>query len=138
MERRVLLAIFLSFLGLYAYQALVVKPKPADALANGTMASNATPMSAPTPTNPLVATNPSVPTNPASGSNPPPATNPQSPIPNHLGGVAESSTEPVVSARSEQEVLVETADVIAVFTNRGARLKSYKLKHYFDGDKQPQ
>ena len=33
---------------------------------------------------------------------------------------------------------METPNVIAVFTNRGARLKSWKLKHYLDGQKQPQ
>ena len=38
----------------------------------------------------------------------------------------------------ERDVRVETADVIAVFTNRGARLKSWRLKHYLDQEKQPQ
>ena len=33
---------------------------------------------------------------------------------------------------------METGDVIAVFTNRGARLKSWRLKHYLDDEKQPQ
>ena len=33
---------------------------------------------------------------------------------------------------------METRDVIAVFTNRGARLKSWRLKHYLDSQKQPQ
>ncbi len=33
---------------------------------------------------------------------------------------------------------METDDVIAVFTNRGARLKSWRLKHHLDGQKQPQ
>ena len=33
---------------------------------------------------------------------------------------------------------VETRDVIAVFTNKGARLKSWRLKHYLDQQKQPQ
>ena len=39
---------------------------------------------------------------------------------------------------AERDVRVETRDVIAVFTNRGARLKSWRLKHYFDQQKQPQ
>ena len=34
--------------------------------------------------------------------------------------------------------MVETDNVIAVFTNRGARLESWRLKKYLDGDKQPQ
>ena len=33
---------------------------------------------------------------------------------------------------------VETRDVIAVFTNKGARLKSWRLKHYLDQQRQPQ
>src|SRR5262249_5418745 len=33
---------------------------------------------------------------------------------------------------------VETRDVIAVFTNRGARLKSWRLKSYRDGNGEPQ
>ena len=33
---------------------------------------------------------------------------------------------------------VETRDVVAVFTNRGARLKSWRLKHFLDSNKQPQ
>ncbi len=32
---------------------------------------------------------------------------------------------------------VETRDVLAVFTNRGARIKSWRLKHFLDPDKQP-
>ena len=39
---------------------------------------------------------------------------------------------------AERDVRVETRDVIAVFTNRGARLKSWRLKHYLDQQKQPQ
>jgi len=35
-------------------------------------------------------------------------------------------------------VRIETRDIIAVFTNRGARLKSWRLKHYFDQKHQPQ
>ena len=37
-----------------------------------------------------------------------------------------------VGETAERDVRVETRDVIAVFTNRGARLKSWRLKHYFD------
>jgi YidC/Oxa1 family membrane protein insertase len=33
---------------------------------------------------------------------------------------------------------VETRDVIAIFTNKGARLKSWRLKHYLDQQKEPQ
>ena len=38
----------------------------------------------------------------------------------------------LVGDTAERDVRVETRDVIAVFTNRGARLKSWRLKHYLD------
>ena len=43
-----------------------------------------------------------------------------------------STATALVGEAVEREIRVETADVIAVFTNRGARLKSWRLKHYFD------
>jgi YidC/Oxa1 family membrane protein insertase len=43
-----------------------------------------------------------------------------------------------VTDSAERDIRVETSDVVAVFTNRGARLKSWRLKHYLDHDKQPQ
>ena len=45
---------------------------------------------------------------------------------------------PLVGDASEREIRVDTRDVIAVFTNRGARLKSWRLKHYLDHQMQPQ
>src|SRR2546422_11581944 len=116
MERRVLLAIFLSFLVLYIYQALVVKPvpKPAITPAPQTAAGTATtPAAADSATSPA----PSV---------PPPAA-PVIP-----------AAQPLVADAEERDIRIETRDVIAVFTNRGARLKSWRLKRYFDQDKQPQ
>src|SRR6266852_7523654 len=110
MEKRVLLAIFLSFIVLYAYQALFVKPVPKPATAPG--ASTATPALAPVP----VALPPA-----AVESEPAVAT----------------TARPLVSDASERDVRVETRDVIAVFTNRGARLKSWRLKHYQDEKHEP-
>ena len=45
--------------------------------------------------------------------------------------------QPLVAEQSERDIRVETDDVIAVFTNRGARLKSWRLKHYQDQQGQP-
>jgi YidC/Oxa1 family membrane protein insertase len=115
MERRVLFAIFLSFLVLYAYQALVVKPVPKPA--QGAPAGESSP--------PVAGPAATVP-------NASPATRP-SPAPPMLRSAA-----PLVSDTIEREVRVETRDVIAVFTNRGGRLKSWRLKHYFDPQRQPQ
>jgi YidC/Oxa1 family membrane protein insertase len=112
MERRVLIAIFLSFIVLYVYQALVVKPTPkkpvtaatasapASAAGVGVAAGSAPLTAAPAPTRPTAAT--------------------------------------VVGDAAEREIRVETRDVIAVFTNRGARLKSWRLKKYLDQQRQPQ
>src|SRR5262249_52742811 len=51
---------------------------------------------------------------------------------------ATSTAAPVVSETAERDIRVETRDVVAVFTNRGARLKSWRLKHFLDSNKQPQ
>src|SRR6267142_6100210 len=117
MERRVLLAIFLSFLVLYIYQALVVKPvsKPPNApAASATSTPEADRVTA-SPTSP-----------PAT---PPSEKPPSQPTP---------SAQPLVADASERDIQIETRDVVAVFTNRGARLKSWRLKHYFDEQRQPQ
>ncbi len=122
MEKRVLIAIFLSFLVLYAYQALVVKPvpKPASGAAPATSATGVT-SSAPTPAAPTPA--------------------PAAAVPSSVAAAAQpvSAAAALVSASEERDVTVETADVIAVLTNRGGRLKSLRLKHYLDPQtKQPQ
>jgi YidC/Oxa1 family membrane protein insertase len=113
MERRVLLAIFLAFMVLYVWQAMFVKPtpKPGDA--------SAPPIAA--------ATSPGV---PAATSQPAEAAT--QPIP------TQPLSATVTGDNSERDVRVETRDVIAVFTNRGARLKSWRLKHYRDRQGQPQ
>ena len=124
-ERRVLLAIFLTFLVLYAWQALFVKPvsKPAGG-ATSTPAAGTTPgrgtASAPG-TGPAAVAPQSAP--------PVPAQTPEAPPPN---------VATVVGDTGERDIHVETEDVVAVFTNRGARLKSWQLKHYFDRDRHQQ
>ena len=118
MERRVLIAIFLSFIVLYAYQALVVKPTP-KAVSSGVVP----PTSASTKGAGVAAGGPV--TTPAA----PAALQPR-------GNEAVSAT--VVGDATERDIRIETRDVIAVFTNRGARLKSWRLKKYRDQQQQPQ
>lgn len=103
MERRVLLAISLSFLVLFAYQSLFPPPQePAPGTPGVTTAAPAgSGTSAPAPAAASVA--------------PAPAT--------FVEG--RSDTE-------EREFVVETTTVRAVFTNRGARLKHWALKSYVD------
>jgi YidC/Oxa1 family membrane protein insertase len=110
MERRVLLAIFLSFLVVFAYQTLVIKPVPKPAPATDRTEPVKTP---PTPA-------PSV------------ASEPARPV------VERPAATPLLSESAERDIPIETKDVIAVFTNRGARLKSWRLKHYRNAQGEPQ
>jgi YidC/Oxa1 family membrane protein insertase len=114
MEKRVLIAIFLCFLSLYLWQMFVVKPIPKPAPIAG----------APAP--PGAAT-----TGPAES----PAANPESAPP---AKTPAASVDVVTGDSTEKTIRIETADVIAEFTNRGGRLRSWRLKHYLDQDRQPQ
>ena len=113
MERRVLLAIFLSFLVLYMYQSFVV-PKPTG--------GGATTPAGSAKTAPAAATAPAA--QEAASLVPRSSVKPAPNV--ELGG-----------EQTERDVRVETGDVIAVFTNRGARLKSWRLKHYLNRNRQP-
>ncbi len=122
MERRVLLAIFLAFLVLYVWQAAFVKPvpKPAPGSANPAAASTAAGRGATAAT-----ATPGQPAASATAATPAPKP-------------TEPAAAPLVGDTAEHDVRVETRDVVAVFTNRGARLKSWRLKRYFDHNHQPQ
>src|SRR6187397_2950900 len=98
MERRVLIAVLLSFLVLYGYQVMFPpppEPKPAQT-SKTAAAPNA---SAPAQSNPT----PSV-----QGERPPGA--------------------PAIASAPAREIEIDNADVHAVFTSRGAVLRSWKLK----------
>ena len=119
-ERRVLLAIFLAFLVVYGWQALKPVPKP------GTPAPGA-PAAATTPAAPVAGQAPAAET-PAA-----PAPAAETPAPARAPAAAA-----LVAETAERDVRVETRDVIAVFTNRGARLKSWRLKRYLNAEREPQ
>ena len=109
MERRVLFAVFLSFLVLMAYQTFVVKPR----------------------------TKTPAPKSAASA----PAESPAA------AAVVEAERAPIdtpvdtstvmVGDSAERDVIIETDTVSAVFANRGAVLKSWRLKHYRDSNGAP-
>ena len=122
MERRVLLAIFLAFLVLYVWQAIFVKPvpKPGPATARQAPVGTATGEARPSP--------PNSPTVGPSAASPAPA--PPAP--------AAPPAATLVGDTQERTVRLETRSVVAVFTNRGARLKSWRLKRYLDHQGQPQ
>jgi YidC/Oxa1 family membrane protein insertase len=113
MERRVLIAIFLSFLVLYGYQALFVKPTPKPPLHS--TAGLATPST----------------TEGAAAEPAAPATVPE-PLSAPSGGASV-----VLGDTVERDIAIETKTVIAVITNRGARLKSWRLKRYLDQKGEP-
>jgi YidC/Oxa1 family membrane protein insertase len=101
MERRVLLAITLSFLVLFAFQAFFGTPTPP--------ATNTS--VAPAVTSPAPAIVDGAPVAAA-------AVPPSNPLP------------PVVGDTEEREIVVETQRVRAVITNRGARVRHWLLKEY--------
>lgn len=117
MERRVLLAISLSFLVLFVYQSYFAPPAPAPATqpagAGGTPSAGA-------------------PLTPAPGSAP--AAAPVQPA--AVSPPAPASTV-VTGEAAERDITVETTSVRAVFTNRGARLRHWVLKRYLDDAGQP-
>ena len=115
MERRVLLAISLSFVVLFLYQQFLAPPPPVRPAANVT-AGPAAPLTPPSPTGPP-------PLLEASGnlSSVAPIA---APVPSAL----------VVGDTAEREVVVETQKVRAVFLNRGARLRHWYLKEFRDGN----
>ncbi len=97
MERRVLIALFLSFLVLFAYQTFFPSTPAPTTVTSGT---------------------------PAAGAQ------------DGVSAVSQQEATPapaaVVGGEAETEVKVETPHVVATFTNRGARLKSWRLKEYRD------
>lgn len=116
MERRVLVAVFLSFLVLYAYQALLVPPPP-----------------------PPPAETQAPPAAPAAG---PPS--PLQPVPAPTAEpVAEPASPPappavvVLGDAFEREIVVETATVEATLSNKGGRILHWRLKNYRDSLGEP-
>lgn len=114
MEKRVLIAVVLSFLVLYLYQSFLAppppkpQPRPVDATATVEGGKAATPGS------------------PAAG--PAEQTQPKAePV-----ATAAPAPEARIGDTEQREIVLDTRTVRAVFTNRGAHLKSWRLKNYRD------
>ena len=120
MERRVLIAVFLSFLVLYAYQALLVPPPPPLDLA-APPAEDAALAASPATTPPATA--------------PTAAPRADAPIPSVLVEVA----PPVAATVTEavREIVVDIGVVEAVFSNQGARLTHWRLREYLNDAGEP-
>jgi YidC/Oxa1 family membrane protein insertase len=112
MERRVLIAVFLSFLVLYGYQALFVPP-PAPP----------TQTAAPPGANPQAPGTATAPVAPPAAAAPPVADAPAAAV--------------VVGDASEREIVVDTSTVEATLTNRGARILHWRLKNHRDSNGEP-
>ena len=119
MEKRVLIAVILSFIVLYAYQVMFPPPKPATG--TGTGASKPSPTASSTATSTVPPTGAS-----AATQQPAEAAPPISP-----------AAAPLVADASERDIPVESSSVSAVFSTRGGVLKSWRLKKYQDVAKQP-
>jgi YidC/Oxa1 family membrane protein insertase len=110
MERRILIAVFLSFLVLYAYQALFVPP-PQPPRSTPPAAGPAAPQQ-PTP---------ATPTTPAPASEPP----------------VVAAAPSVVGETADREITIDTPTVNAILSNRGGRILHWRLKEYRDDQGDP-
>jgi YidC/Oxa1 family membrane protein insertase len=109
MERRVFIAISLSILVIYAYQVyLAPRPDPAKA---SRPAPAAAPADTPSPSGVTTAPQPNLP--------------------------VEAAPAPITADTNEHEIVVETAKVQAVITNRGGRILHWRLKEYPDPGGKP-
>ena len=122
MERRVLIAVFLSFLVLYAYQALLVPPPPPPDQADPSAEGQASALAAPT-------------TPPATAPAPAPATD-DAADPGALAEVAPPAAATVTEA-APREIVVDMGVVEAVFSNQGARLTNWRLREHLNDAGEP-
>jgi YidC/Oxa1 family membrane protein insertase len=123
MEKRVLIAVVLSFIVLYGYQALFPPPKPQTRPSGTATAPSTTPAPAATP---------------AGGAAP--SSTAAQPAPSRSSvTAAEAPNAPaaLVADTADREVVVENNAVRAVFGSRGAVLKSWRLKQYKDAAGDP-
>ena len=111
MEKRVLLAVILSFVVLYGYQALYPPPKPQ--LKPGTATGAAPAIPAP---------GPAVASSGGAAKAPAPAA---------------PSVTTLVADTTERDITFDNESVTAVFTTRGGALKSWRLKKYQNASREP-
>ena len=129
MERRVLLAVFLSFLVLYVYQQLVgpptappeERPLPADSSAPAPSPPGAVPPAAGTTATETLAREAGLDAAGPAGLVPPLSKS---------APVGRPGPDPVVSDDAPRDIVVEGDRFRAVFSNRGGELVSWQLKDY--------
>jgi len=120
MERRTLIAVFLSFLVLYAYQAYFLPSSPP---VDGTVTESPAPTGAGS----------AAPVGQAAGTSPAAA----APVP--IVPDADVAPEPaaLTGETEEREIVINTGVVEAVISNRGARVTHWRLKAHLDEEKKP-
>ena len=111
MERRVLLAVFLSFLVLYVYQAFI-GPPPGEPVVDTPGLSDAPPVETGRTTSA-------------------PETSQRRPLP-RISPVEHPDPDPVIGETTPLDVIVESDWFRATFANRGAVLVSWQLKEYLE------
>ena len=117
MEKRVLLAVFLSFIVLYGYQSLFPPPVVPTSTEGPATGAASEPAVSPSQV-------PALP--PAAASGPRPA-----PI-GRIAAVEPPNPDPVIGDTQAKDIVVETDAFRAVFSNRGGELVSWQLKHYLE------
>jgi YidC/Oxa1 family membrane protein insertase len=119
MEKRVIIAVVLSFVVLYAYQAMFApKPVPRPKAAQTEMAKGAAAPAAGQSVSPAGGQGGAAGTAPAAAASPATAPAQQAAI--------------EVAATDARDIVIDTPALRAVFTNRGAALKSWRLNGYKD------
>jgi YidC/Oxa1 family membrane protein insertase len=126
MERRVLVAVFLSFLVLYGYQTFILPPSPPPEAQVQSAAPDAT-SGAPTGVTPEPAATPTAPAQAAAVAESVPFGEPASAAPATV----------VIGDEVEREIVVDTATVEATLSNRGGRILHWRLKTYQDSLGEP-
>lgn len=111
MEKRVLLAVILSFIVLYGYQAMFPPPRPAPP---GDVTADAPPGGGAPP----------IPSAPAADAPPPQAVEPE-------------PVEARVADDTARDIVIENDDVRGILNTRGGVITSWRLKHYLDDQGQP-
>ena len=129
MERRVLLAVTLSFLVLVLYQQWIGPPPAVESVPAGSVGEGAgSPAASEAPAVRTPAVDPPGAASPGGGA---------ADLPSASGAPPVATVVPVVADDRQRSVVVESDFVLAEFDNRGAELVSWKLKGYADETGEP-
>jgi YidC/Oxa1 family membrane protein insertase len=133
--RRLLIAALLSFGVILLWQTFVAPPTPPRPSAPSPQAGAPTPQaSAPKSEGPAAPAEPQARTGPTPTPEAQPAEPQPTPPPEVESSESVAASAPTIAADNEERVTLENDRVRAIFSNRGAQLVSFELKHHRDGD----